>query len=196
MEPNYYAVLGVKETASPEEVQEAYRRLAKAYHPDRSGADTAGEFRAVQEAWETLGDPQRRRAYDLRRRHSHRPRPARRPPRAGPFAGARAPGWADFPFPQAAGALYLELQMTGAEADVGGDVEVGLPARVRCPHCGGRGRVAWFLCPGCDGRGHGLRVERFTLHIPAGLADGEVVRVPLAEHGLAYRELIIHVRVF
>jgi DnaJ-class molecular chaperone len=192
MEPNYYAVLGVKETASPEEVQEAYRRLVKAYHPDRSGADTAGEFRAVQEAWETLGDPERRRAYDLRRWPR---RPARPFPRPAPPPRRPAPGWDDFPFPEVAGALHLELQMTAAEADSGGDVEVDLPARRRCPHCGGLGRLAWFLCPGCGGHGHGLRPERFTLHVPAGLADGEVIRVPLADHGLAHRELVLHVRV-
>jgi DnaJ-class molecular chaperone len=189
MEPNYYTVLGVRESASPEEVQEAYRRLAKAYHPDRSGADTASQFRAVQEAWETLGNPERRRAYDLRRRQQRRPRPARRPP-PGPVHG-----WGDFPIPQASGALHLELEMTSDEADCGGEVVLDLPARARCGHCGGRGRVAWFLCPGCGGRGHELRPERFTLHVPAGLADGRVVRVPLAGHGLAHRELVIHVRV-
>jgi DnaJ-class molecular chaperone len=182
MEPNYYTVLGLPETASPEEVQETYRRLVKAYHPDRSGADTAGAFRAVQEAWETLGNPERRRAYDLRR-HEYRPRPA---PRRRP-----GPGWTGF----ASGELHLELQMTAAEADRGGDVAVDLPARRRCPGCGGSGRWAWFLCPECGGRGYGLRREGFTLHVPAGLADGEVVRVPLAGYDLAHRELIIHVRV-
>ena len=195
MDPNYYAVLGVKDTASVEEVQEAYRRLVKAYHPDRSGADTAGAFRAVQEAWETLGNPERRRAYDLRRRQGRRPRPARRPPWASSSPRRPAPGWAEFPFAEAAGALHLELQMTAAEAEAGGDVEVDLPARRVCPGCGGRGRLAWFLCPRCGGRGQGLWPERFTLHVPAGLADGEVVRVPLAAYDLAHRELVLHVRV-
>ncbi len=189
MEPNYYTVLGVQETASPEEVQEAYRRLVKAYHPDRSGADTASEFRAVQEAWETLGNPERRRAYDLRRRQERRPRPARHPSRRP------VPGRDDFPFSEASGALHLDLEMTADEADFGGAVVLDLPARARCRHCGGLGRVAWFLCPGCGGRGHELRAERFTLHIPAGLADGQAVRVPLAGHGLAHRELVIHVHV-
>jgi DnaJ-class molecular chaperone len=189
MELNYYTVLGVKESASPEEVQEAYRRLVKAYHPDRSGADTADQFRAVQEAWETLGNPERRRAYDLRRRPERRPRSARRPP------GRRVPGWDDFPFPEAGGALHLELEMTPAEADFGGEVVLDLPARARCRHCGGLGRVAWFLCPGCGGRGHELRPERFTLHVPAGLADGQAVRVPLTGYSLAHRELVVHVRV-
>jgi DnaJ-class molecular chaperone len=189
MEPDYYAILGVPETASPEEVQEAYRRLAKRYHPDRSGADTASQFRAVQEAWETLGNPERRREYDRRRR----PRPSFRV--AGPH-GPRPPGWDADPFGGSADdALHLELRMTPAEAAWGGDVAVELPAWVACWPCGGRGRLGRFLCPACRGRGRDLEPERFTLHVPAGLRDGEVVRVWLREQELAYGALVIHVRV-
>jgi DnaJ-class molecular chaperone len=185
MEPNYYAVLGVPESASHEAIQEAYRRLVKAYHPDRSGADTAGQFRAVQEAWETLGNPERRREYDRR----HRPRPAR--PERRSFR-PEAPGRGR-PFAGADDALHLELQMSRAEARAGGDVAVDLPAWVRCRHCGGSGRLAWLRCPGCGGRGRDLVPERFTLHVPAGLADGAVVHVPLEEYGLAYGALVVHV---
>src|SRR5438477_12905378 len=64
MARNYYVILGVPSDASPEEIQAAYRRLVKASHPDVSGADSGGRFREVQEAWETLGDAERRRAYD------------------------------------------------------------------------------------------------------------------------------------
>lgn len=187
MEPNYYAILGLKETATHEEVQEAYRRLVKAYHPDRSGADTARQFQAVQEAWETLGDPVRRREYDRRRQRERRPWPARRSFRP------EAPGRGGDPFGGADDALHLELRMSRAEARAGGDVAVELPAWVRCPLCGGGGRLGWHLCPACRGQGHDLRPERFTLHVPAGLADGAVVRVPLGEHGLAYAALVIHV---
>jgi DnaJ-class molecular chaperone len=178
MEPNHYATLGVRETASHEEVHEAYRRLVKAYHPDRSGADTEGQFRAVQEAWEALGDPERRREYDRRRRRERHPRPRRRPEPA--FTGRDQ-------------ALHLELRMSRAEARTGGDVVLELPAWVRCPLCGGEGRLGWHPCSACRGQGQDLRPERFTLHVPAGLADGEVVRVPLGEHGLAYAALVIHV---
>src|SRR5262249_57279357 len=66
MERKYYAVLGVPETASHEAIQEAFRRLARAYHPDVSGADTASRFREVQEAWDVLGHARQRREYDAR----------------------------------------------------------------------------------------------------------------------------------
>jgi DnaJ-class molecular chaperone len=186
MEPDYYEILGVRETASHEELQEAYRRLVKAYHPDCSGADTAGQFRAVQEAWETLGNAERRRAYDRLRR-----RPARRPARPD----ERAPGQGSFPFAGAHDALHLELRMSASEARSGGEVVMELPAWGRCPSCGGGGLLGWFPCPRCRGRGRDLQAERFTLHVPAGLVDGQVVPVPLAEPDLAYGALVIHVRV-
>lgn len=59
-----YVVLGVPRQASASEIARAYRRAARATHPD-SGAGRSGEgFRAVSDAYETLRDPRRRAAYD------------------------------------------------------------------------------------------------------------------------------------
>lgn len=57
-----YEVLGVSVTATHEEIRRAYRRLARETHPDMGGS--AERFNAVQMAWEDLGDPRRRAAYD------------------------------------------------------------------------------------------------------------------------------------
>lgn len=57
-----YDVLGVDRSASTEELRAAYRRRARETHPDAGG--DVGAFHAVQAAWEVLGDPERRRAYD------------------------------------------------------------------------------------------------------------------------------------
>jgi DnaJ-class molecular chaperone len=62
---NYYETLGVPENASANAIRSAYRRLALRYHPDVSEIASAGEFCRVQEAYETLGESSRRRAYDL-----------------------------------------------------------------------------------------------------------------------------------
>ncbi len=68
---DYYAVLGIDITATPEAVKAAYRKLASKYHPDKSKAPNASQkFREVQEAYETLSQSERRQSYDDKRRSS------------------------------------------------------------------------------------------------------------------------------
>jgi curved DNA-binding protein CbpA len=61
-----YQLLGVPRGASREEIAQAWRRRARAEHPDSrpADADAPGRFRALAEAWQVLGDPARRAAYD------------------------------------------------------------------------------------------------------------------------------------
>ena len=83
-----YVVLGVARQASGEEIARAYRRAARASHPDGGGAGSAERFQAVSDAYEVLSDPRRRAVYD--RSHSLAwPRTAA--PRAGSVRYA-APG--------------------------------------------------------------------------------------------------------
>ena len=83
-----YRVLGVLRGATPEQIKAAHRRLAKRYHPDGSSGDDI-RFLAVQEAYQLLSDPLRRREWD----RAHAPGPMRAAAGTGRTTGADpAPG--------------------------------------------------------------------------------------------------------
>jgi DnaJ-class molecular chaperone len=63
---DYYATLGVAKTATEKEIKQAYRKLARKHHPDVNPGDRAAEarFKEINEAYEVLGDPEKRKKYD------------------------------------------------------------------------------------------------------------------------------------
>lgn len=92
--PNYYAILEVAETATTQQIRDAYKRAALKTHPDRVAADSperaqrTRKFQLVNDAYYTLSDPVRRRDYDAQRRLFTNANPATGTTPTDPFAEA------------------------------------------------------------------------------------------------------------
>jgi molecular chaperone DnaJ len=164
---DFYEVLGVSRNASDEEIKKAYRELARKWHPDRNHDDPDAEerFKEVQQAYDTLSDPEKRKQYDA----------------GGMFAGFGGQGGArgfpgggfatdlgdifssffgrgreGGPRPQRGRDLEAEVNLTFEQAMRGAQITIAVPTTGPCPTCGGTGakpETSPHLCPRCGGRG-------------------------------------------
>src|SRR3954465_15986067 len=94
-EKDYYDILGVKKTASADEIKKAYRALAKKFHPDKNkgNKDAENKFKEISEANAVLSDPEKREQYDRLGKEAFRPGGGG----GNPFQGAGGPfGGFDF----------------------------------------------------------------------------------------------------
>ena len=171
---DYYEILGVQRDATPEQIKKAYRRLARELHPDVAGTDPGTEerFKDVSRAYDVLGNPEKRRAYDMGADPSS--------PGGGmgggfgfqdifeTFFGAAAGGTPRGPAPRARRGqdALVRLDLDLAEAAFGVHKEVQVDTAVLCPTCGGtccRPGTSPRTCEACGGRGSVQRVARSFL---------------------------------
>jgi molecular chaperone DnaJ len=114
---DYYAVLGVSASATQDEIKKQYRRLAKKYHPDTNASDpsAAERFKEIAEAYNVVGDAEKRKQYDeMRRLGAFGGFGTARGPGARPGAGAPGAGGPGAGFPGGAGSFRFE------DVDIGG----------------------------------------------------------------------------
>jgi DnaJ-class molecular chaperone len=91
---DYYATLGVPKASTEKEIKQAFRKLARKHHPDVNPGDKAAEskFKEINEAYEVLGDPGKRKKYDELGANWRAYEHAAGPEGAGPFGGQGRPG--------------------------------------------------------------------------------------------------------
>lgn len=207
MERNYYMILGVGMNATPEEIKAAFRQRARELHPDKSGLN-GGPFIEVQEAYTTLSDPERRRAYDRQlTRQPVMPASVVRDMALDEFENYFPSFdelfdrlWSNFtgigrPKSEHLESLTVEVLLSPVEARSGGHVRIEIPARATCPTCRGRGHAAGYECWRCAGHGELTAELPVDVPYPAGIRDGYVVRVPLSALGIRNFYLTAYFRV-
>ncbi len=241
---DFYAVLGVKKDATADEIKKAYRRLARANHPDSNPGDTAKHdtFKGVAEAYDVVGDPEKRKKYDemrevgafrgagggnfgggfdlndlLRERAGggggfgdmfgdmfgqgaggSRGRAQQRRPQKG----ADVETTATISFTDALDGVTISLRLTSdapcpdcsgtggkpgtrphvcTECEGAGFVTASVGGAFSmnetCPVCGGRQLVYDEPCPTCHGNGRGMSARSIQARIPAGVKDGQKIRL-------------------
>ncbi len=165
---DYYEILGIAPGANTDSITDAFHRLARRYHPDRSKeSDAEDRFKEITEAYSVLSDPGKRAEYDVA--HMAEPYLSGRPGRNHFFTvgvGVDADGLSRVFLGARGGAasrtgsdIRLEVEIPLRAADSATQQVVEYTRLFPCAACQGRGAradTALRLCPVCGGTGHPL----------------------------------------
>jgi DnaJ-class molecular chaperone len=203
---DYYKTLGVERSADDKAIKAAYRRLARKHHPDvAKGKDAPERFREINEAYEVLSDPEKRRRYDTLgpdwQRYAE--------PQPGQGFGVPDGGEEDFSdffrsvFGDLGGRMgrgpsfdvedliggrggarrrrghdvQAGIEITLDEAHAGARRSLTLELEEPCATCQGAGNAGGQVCATCGGRGWQRARRQLDVKIPAGVKSGQRVRV-------------------
>ncbi|MCP4381007.1 MAG: molecular chaperone DnaJ [Hyphomicrobiales bacterium] len=193
---DFYEVLGVGRSCDERDLKLAYRKLAMKYHPDRNNGDATAEvkFKEVNEAYESLRDPQKRAAYD---RFGHAAFENGANGFNGDFASSMSNVFDDI-FGDFMGGrrssgrssrergsdLRYNMEITLEEAYAGKTAEIEVPTKVSCSTCSGSGSrpdSSPKVCPSCEGHGRVRAAQGFfsiERTCPTCHGRGEVIADP------------------
>lgn len=183
---DYYGLLEVERDADGEQIKKAYRRLARRYHPDVAKEEGAEErFKEIGEAYQTLSDPEKRKAYDDLGRH--RSGEEFTPPQewetrfwrgGGPQGGHQEVDLADLFEQMGFGAAGRDRHQPAGFPIRGQDIDVATELTLEQA---AQGTEVSFSLSVPSRRADG-RVEKVTrsgtIRVPRGVAEGERLRVP------------------
>ena len=171
---DYYETLGVGRDASQDEIKKAFRQLARKYHPDlnKGSKEAEARFKEVNEAYQVLGDPQKRTEYDQAGHAAFAPED---------FAGYTPPRYDDLfrdfglgdifnvfsgrtgrPRSRAGADLRYDIAISLMDAFSGIKTTVDVPHDYECTTCHGTGGQPGFMrdCPTCHGTGEIRQVQQ------------------------------------
>ena len=162
---DYYEVLGVSKSTSPDEIKQQYRKLALKFHPDRNKSSEAPEhFKEISEAYGVLSDPEKKQVYD---QYGHAG-VGDRYTNEDIFQGARGGGFESifesifgrgggFGFEQQHGSdILYETSVTLEDVLDGKKIEIDLQKQIQCANCHGSGckpGTNKITCSTCNGQG-------------------------------------------
>jgi len=200
---DYYNILGVSREANEREIKQAYRRLARKYHPDVNPGDKSAEekFKQINEAYEVLSDKENREKYDqFGDQWQYADQFAQAGRQQAPFWNFSQSGGAQrFHFEDGLDSLFGDLfgsgtgsrrarprrgqnidypvEVTLEEAYHGTKRTIALQSDRPCTGCQGTGRIQNMPCSACRGSGVVSDVKRLEVKIPPGVKNGSRVRV-------------------
>ena len=204
---DYYEILGIKRDAGNKEIKQAYRRLARKYHPDVNPGDKSAEakFKEMNEAYEVLSDKEKRQKYNQfgdQWQYADQLKQERRR-QASSTGFGRGGGSTSYHFtgggtdslfdellrgvhggshrrqaqPRRGRDIESPLEVTLEEAYNGTRRTISLRVEEPCPTCQGTGFIQNVPCSVCQGAGAVARMKRLEVKIPAGVTDGSRVRI-------------------
>ncbi len=174
--PDHYKTLGVDKKASQEDIKKAYRKLARKYHPDTNSEPGAEErFKAISEAYDVVGDPEKRKKYDRGGSVFGGGNPFGTGTTGGAGGGATATDFGSFsdilsgifnsggggrdrtkPSVERGKDLETSVTLSFEQANEGAQIPVSVATHAACGTCRGSGArpgTSPKVCPVCNGRG-------------------------------------------